>query len=519
MVEHKSAVDEPPVNGRHALPEAPHQKALPPAPPRRRSRAWIWLLLLAIAGFIAFRAYQNIQGKKAAEAAQQERRAANRPVPVAAAVARRGDLPIYLRGLGTVDAYNTVNVKARVDGPIVEVNFREGQNVKQGELLVQIDPRTFQATVDQAKGQLARDEAQLHDAQVNLARYQALWQAGVIAKQQLDTQGATVGQFQGNIEADRAAIENAQLQLSFTKIVAPITGRIGLRQVDIGNIVHPSDQTPMAVITQMQPIAVIFTIPADQLPPVLAKLRAGAKLRVEAYDQSDRNLIASGTLETVDNQIDPNTGTSRLKAVFPNEDDALFPQQFVNAHLLLDTRRGVVLIPAPAVQRGPNGPYVYVVNNGTASMRPVTIGDSEAGDVQVTSGVAPGDTVVTDGQDKLQEGSKVEVRSEGGPGELPGGHRGGRSGAAPAAAASDTPGLTGIPGAGNSAPAARNPAPAVGPGPATSWQGRPDDRSGTINGTGPRAGRGNFTGNPRRTGTPDASGEPAGRTVNGGRSQ
>jgi multidrug efflux system membrane fusion protein len=419
MIEHKDA-GAPPVTehstngyGQKALPPAPERKALPA--PRKRRRGWIWLLLLGIAGFIGFRSYQGVEQKKQAAAAAQERRAANRAVAIAAVKARRGDLPVYLRGLGTVQAYNTVNVKSRVDGPIVTVNFTEGQFVTKGEVLVEIDPRTFKASADQARGQLARDQAQLHDAQVNLARYQALWQAQVIAKQQLDTQAAQVGQFEGTIEADKANIESADLTLGFTKITAPISGRIGLRQVDIGNIVHASDPNPMAVITQMQPIGVLFTIPADNLQPVLAKLRAGAKLPVDAYDRADRNKIASGTLETVDNQIDPTTGTSRLKAVFPNEDNALFPQQFVNARLLLETHRGVTIVPAPAVQRGPQGAYVYVVNsNGTANMRPVTLGLLEGNDQQVTSGVVPGEMVVTDGQDKLQEGSKVELRPDSG---------------------------------------------------------------------------------------------------------
>jgi multidrug efflux system membrane fusion protein len=429
-------------------------------------------LLLAIAGFIGFRAYQGVQQKNAQAAAAQERRAANRAVPISAVPARRGDLPIILRGLGNVDPYNTVNIKSRIDGPIVAVNFREGQNVTKGELLAEIDPRTFQAAVDSAKGQLARDEAQLKDAQVNLVRFQKLWEAGVIAKQQLDTQGSQVGQFSGAIEGDKANIEAAELNLSFTKITSPIAGRIGLRQVDIGNIVHPSDATPLAVITQMQPIAVLFSIPADNLQPVLKKLHAGAKLPVQAYDRADTNLIATGTLETVDNQIDPNTGTSRLKAVFPNTDNALFPQQFVNCRLLLETRHGVILIPAPAVQRGPQGAYVYVVDPAaqTASMRTITLGVTEGNDVEVTQGLNAGDMVVTDGQDKLQDGSKVE---------LPG--TGGRSGSNG--------------GAGRAGRATR---------------------TGTVKGTGGTSGQGNATGNPNRTATPDASGVPAGRTTKGG---
>jgi multidrug efflux system membrane fusion protein len=454
MIEHTENVETGPEtangNGHHLLEAPPPRKALPPAPPKRkRSFAWIWLLLIAVVGFIGFRSYEGIQEKKAAEAAAQEKRAANRALSVAATPATRGDIPIYLRGLGNVVAYNTVNVKPRVDGPIVKVNFIEGQHVQKDEVLVEIDPRTYQAAVDQAVGQLARDQAQLNDAKVNLARYQKLWDEQVIAKQQLDTQAATVGQYQGTIEADKANIETAQLNLNFTKVRAPIAGRIGLRQVDIGNIVHATDTTALAVITQMQPISVLFTIPADQLQPVLAKLRAGAKLPVYAYDRADVNRIASGTLETVDNQIDPNTGTSRLKAVFNNEDEALFPQQFVNCRLLLDTRHGVTLIPSAAVQLGPQGPYVYVVNaNSTASMRQITEGATEGNEVQVTSGVAPGDVVITDGQDKLQEGSKVEVRAGSAP--VQGGVAGGITGSvtgtgAPRGARGVRPNLNGIP--------------------------------------------------------------------------
>ena len=387
---------------------------LPPAPRRRRRGwGWVWLLVLGGLGYGAFRYYQNAEQVKAAKDAAQAARLANRSESVAAAVVRTGDMPVYLRGLGTVTAYNTDNIKTRVDGPIVVVDFKEGQHVEQGQLLVQIDPRTYQAALDQAEGQLARDQAQLNDAQVNLKRYEALWNAGVIAKQQYDTQGAQVGQFEGTIEADKAAIESAKLNLQFTKITAPIAGRIGLRQVDVGNIVHATDQTPMAVITQMQPIAVLFTIPADQLPQVLAKLRVGAHLPVEAYDRADQVKIATGTLETVDNQIDPNTGTSRLKAVFSNENEVLFPQQFVNCRLLLDIKHGVVIVPVAAVQRGPQGAYVWIVgSDGTASMRTVTLGISEGGNQQITKGLAPGDRVVTDGEDKLQDGSKVTVRAE-----------------------------------------------------------------------------------------------------------
>lgn len=386
----------------------------PEAPPKKnKRRRWLWwlaLLLLAGAGLLYYRGSAE---KRQIAASKQQNREVAQPASVAAFAVTRGDLPIYLRGLGTVTAFNTVNVKPRVDGPIVKVNFQEGQNVAAGELLVQIDPRPYQVALEQAQGQQARDEAQFKDAQVNLTRDQTLWSQGVIARQQLDTQAATVGQFQGTLAADQAAIDNAKLQLSFTNVRAPIAGRIGLRQVDIGNIVHAADPNPLAIITQVQPIAVLFTLPADSLQQVLAKLRGRAKLTVDAYDRADQNKIASGTLETIDNQIDVNTGTSRLKAIFNNTDGVLFPNQFVNCHLLVDTKRGVLLVPAPAVQHGPQGAFVYLIKpDQTVTVRPITTGTAENSRMEVTSGLAAGDQVVTDGQDKLQEGSKVQIRPE-----------------------------------------------------------------------------------------------------------
>jgi len=398
------------------LPPSSEPEAVTPSKPEKASRrrrwiAWLVLLVLGGLGYYGYRFYRTMEQQRQAAEAALAARLANRPISIAATPARRGDIPIYLRGLGTVTAFNTVNVKTRVDGPIVAVNYTEGQFVKEGEVLAEIDPRTYQVALEQAQGQLARDQAQLKDAQADLARYTQLWKEQVIAKQQLDTQSASVGNFEGAIQADTAAIDNARLNLSFTKITAPISGRIGLRLVDVGNIVHATDPNPLAVITQIQPIAVIFALPADELPPVLAKLRAGAKLEVEAYDRADRVRISGGTLLTVDNQIDTSTGTARLKAIFNNDDNALFPNEFVNCRLLLETRHGVVIIPAAAVARGPQGAYVFVVNaNQTAAMRPVTVGTTEGSDVEVTSGVKAGEQVVTDGQDKLQDGSPVEMR-------------------------------------------------------------------------------------------------------------
>lgn len=467
------------------LPPPAERDFLPQKPRRRRWLGFLWLAVVAAAGYEAYRYYQaSVQRRQAADAAQAARMA-NRPVSVAATAAVRGDMPIYLRGLGNVQAFNTVNVKTRVDGPIVAVNYTEGQYVKAGEVLVEIDPRPFQVALEQAQGQLARDQAQLNDAKVDLARYQALWQAQVIAKQQLDTQAAQVGQFAGAIAADQAAVDNARLNLSFAKVTAPIGGRIGLRLVDIGNIVHASDANPLAIITQLQPIAVVFTIPADSLPPVLAKLRAGVKLRVDAYDASDTNKIASGTLLTVDNQIDPTTGTSRLKAIFDNSDGVLFPNQFVNCHMLLEVRRGVVIVPAPAIQRGPQGPYVYVVKSGgTGSLRNVTLGVTEGNETQIVSGLAPGETVVTDGQDKLQDGSRVQVQRTSAP-----------EGAAPVTRNTPMP----------------PPAPQAGPAPAGALPG-------TAAAPSNRAGAGNFTGSPRFTAAPNAGGikNGGGRFMQGG---
>ncbi len=392
------------------LPEVAPEKELPP-PPRRRHR-WVWLLILGALGYGGYRYYQYYQQKQKAAAAAAAMRTAPRAVPIAAVPAQSGDMPILLRGLGSVAAFNTVAVKSRVDGQLVAIHFQEGQFVKQGDLLAEIDPRPFQVQLEQAEGQLARDQAQLNDAKANLARYQALWEAKVIPKQQLDTQAALVGQYQGTIEADRAAIDNAKLQLSYSKITAPIGGRVGLRLVDVGNIVHASDTNGLVSIAQLQPIAVLFTIPADNLPQVLAKLNAGAKLRVDAYDRADQNKIASGTLLTVDNQIDPATGTSRLKAVFDNKDGSLFPNQFVNCRLLLDVRHGVIVVPAAAIQRGPQGTYVYVVTpEKKAALRVVTVGASESNNVAIERGLAAGEMVVVDGQDKLQEGSRVQIRA------------------------------------------------------------------------------------------------------------
>ncbi|HXE32374.1 MAG TPA: MdtA/MuxA family multidrug efflux RND transporter periplasmic adaptor subunit [Verrucomicrobiae bacterium] len=330
------------------------------------------------------------------------------PVPVVVSTAQKGDLPVYLIGLGSVAAFNTVTVRSRVDGQIVKVNFTEGQFVHEGDALIEIDPRPYQVMLEQAEGQLAKDQAQLHDVQVDFERYTLLYNEGVIPKQQVDTQQAQVGQFQGSIKADQATIDNAKLQLVYARITAPISGRVGLRLVDIGNIVHATDTTGLLVITQLQPISVIFTLPQDQLQQVLVKLRGGGQLPVQAFDRDDTTKIADGKLATIDNQIDPTTGTYKLKAIFSNENNVLFPNQFVNVHMLVDTKRNVVIVPAAAIQRGPQGTYVYVVSGGnTVSIRSVTIAQTTGNNIGISSGLNAGEVVVIDGQDKLQDKSEV----------------------------------------------------------------------------------------------------------------
>jgi membrane fusion protein, multidrug efflux system len=334
------------------------------------------------------------------------------PIPVAVAAAERRDVPVFQEGLGSVQASNTVSLKSRVDGQIVQISFKEGQFVKQGEVLIVIDPRPYQVQLEQAQAALARDQAQLKNAQLDYDRYQGLVKEGVIAQQQFDAQKALVGQLQGTIQSDQAAIDNAKLQLVYTRILAPVSGRIGLRLVDIGNMVHAADTNPLLVVTQLQPIAVVFTLPEDALPNVAQHMKKGT-LQVDAYSRDDNTKLATGKLLTIDNQIDQTTGTGRLKAMFDNTDNALWPNQFVNAHLLLETRKGTIVVPAAAIQRGPQGgSFTYVVKSDkTVEVRPVKVAFNQANVSAIDSGLSPGDLVVTDGQDKLQPGSLVDPHS------------------------------------------------------------------------------------------------------------
>lgn len=388
----------------------------PVSPPSRWSRRRVvglvlLLLVVAAAAWMVLRPSAKQGGPGGRAGARPPMAAmANMPVPVRVATAAQQDIDIFLRSLGTVTAYNTVTVRSRVSGELVDIAFQEGQQVKAGDLLAQVDPRAFQVALDQARGTQMQNLAQLENARRDLQRYQALFKQDSIARQQVDTQAALVRQYEGAVKSDQANVDNAKLQLDYARITAPISGRLGLRQVDRGNLVSSADTNGLVVITQTQPISVVFTLPETQLPEVRAELAAGKTLAVDAYDRADTRRIAVGKLETLDNQIDVATGTLKLKARFDNADDALFPNQFVNVRLHVLTRKDVTAIPTSAVQQGSAGAFVFLVQpDDTIAVRQVKLGAINGGMVAVNEGLKPGDRVVTEGTDRLRAGAKVEI--------------------------------------------------------------------------------------------------------------
>ena len=387
----------------------------------RGGSVWIWLLLAAavvVGGYLYFR-HNSAQAKNAGDPVV-------RPVMVSVAQATKGDLGDYIDALGTVTPVYTVTVTSRVQGEITQVHYHEGQMVRKGDPLLEIDPRPYQAQLTQAEGQLAHDQAVLNEAKIDLDRYQQAFSRNAIAKQQLDDQQQVVLQDEGTVKNDEGTLANAKVNLVYTYIRSPIDGRVGLRLVDPGNIVQANSTTPLVVVTQLEPITVIFSVAEDHLRKIQQQLRKGAKLSVDAFDRDQAVKLATGYLLTLDNVIDTTTGTVKLKAIFPNADNALFPSQFVNARLLVDTLKAITLVPTPAIQRNAQGAFVYVIGaDSTAAMHPITLGATDGTLTQV-DGIEPGDVVAVNGFDKLQDGSKVTIRGsqKGGSGGANGGSQG-----------------------------------------------------------------------------------------------
>src|SRR5579883_994821 len=382
-------------------------RSVTPAPRAARRPLWprlIWAILaIAAAAGLAWIIFHPHPAPPT-----RSRFTAGGPMPVVTAKAEKGDMPVTLNELGTVTPLATVTVRTQINGQLMKLGFKEGQEVNKGDFLAEIDPRPYQAVLDQLQGQLAKDQALLKNAQIDLARFQKLVEQNSIAVQQRDTQEYLVRQYEGTVKADQAQIDNAKLNLAYCHIVAPVSGRVGLRQVDEGNYVQVSDPNGIVVITQLKPISVIFTVPEDNLPAILKRFHAGAALEVTAFDRSHTTVLAKGTLATADNEIDTTTGTVKLRAQFDNDDESLFPNQFVNVELLVDTLQDSILVPTAAIQRGAPGTFVYVVkDDSTVAVRPVKLGPADGEKVAVVSGLAPGEKVVVDGADKLRDGAKV----------------------------------------------------------------------------------------------------------------
>jgi membrane fusion protein, multidrug efflux system len=383
------------------------QSPLLPAPPRSKHHWWVWLLV-ALAALGAYLLYRHHEA--AVQAAQAKAVAASHAIPITTGKATKGDIGVYVEALGAVTPVYTVNVTSRVQGQVMQVHYREGQMVRKGDALLDIDSRPFEAALEQVEGQLAHDQALLAEAQIDLTRYQAALSRDAIAKQLVDDQEQTVFQDQGTVKNDEGQVANAKVNLVYTRITSPIDGRVGLRLVDPGNMVQANGTTSLVVVTQIQPITVIFSVAEDYLPEIVKQLRLGQKMEVDAFDRSQETQIAKGSLLTLDNEVDPTTGTIKLRAIFPNTDSSLFPNQFVNARLLVETQHGVTLVPTAAIQRNSQNAFVYVIGTDqTAKMRTITVGTAN-GDVTAVQGVQPGEVIAVDGFDKLQDGAKVTVR-------------------------------------------------------------------------------------------------------------
>jgi len=417
----------------------------PPRPPRR---GWIgWVVVLALVG-VGYWQWPRLKAllpsaqttSQGSAKGGRGRRGAGGAAQVVASRATRGNIKVFITGLGAVTPIYTVTVNSRVTGQLMKVLFKEGQMVHKDDLLLQIDPRPYEVQLEQAEGQLIHDQALLKDAKLDLDRYNTLIKQDAIPQQTLDAQVALVTQYEGTIKTDQSQIDNAKLNLVYCNITSPITGRVGLRLVDPGNIVQGTSSTGLLVITQIDPISVIFTVGEDQLPPILKRMRAGEELPVEAWDRELKNKLADGKLETIDNQIDPTTGTLKLRAVFSNSESQLFPSQFVNARLLVQQKQNVTLLPNNAIQRNSQGTYVWMIGpDHTVNVRPITVGTTEGDQSEITSGLEPGDEVVSVGVDRLEEGEKVSAEMSGeksgagkrgprnAPGSGPGQPHGGRS--------------------------------------------------------------------------------------------
>jgi multidrug efflux system membrane fusion protein len=395
----------------------------------KKAKGWVWLIVLIVVAAAGYFMYKQYQAMQAADQARQNNRP--RAVPVTVGQAQKSDMNVYVEALGTVTPIYTDSITSRVQGAITNIYYREGQMVKKGDPLIDIDPRPYQATVTQMEGQLAKDQAVLAESQIDLERYQTAYSRNAIAKQQLDDQTQLVAQNVGTVKNDQGQLDNARLNVLYCHIVSPIDGRVGLRLVDLGNIVQANSTTTLVVITQLQPITVIFSVDQGYLTQIQQQVRQGHTMSVAALDRTQETQIANGQLLTTDNEIDPTTDTVKLRASFPNSDGALFPNEFVNARLLLNTEKNDTVVPSAAIQRNAQNAFVYVINNGTATVHNVTTGTAD-NNLTAVQGINPGDTIATAGFDKLQDGIEVTLPGQNGGGRQ-GGGRGNRGGGSTAA--------------------------------------------------------------------------------------